>query len=249
MKEILKPIYMLLNRPLGRFSCDLCVLLHVGPLLSVFFNVFLLPFTKVESPVNDLEKDSWREVKKGNWSKNFTFGSVDFWVFVNHAVHSGGVSKMRVVPCENWRRKQDYTVEQEEPGSGVGLGYTERGTYKQWGRGSHKLAYKGNINFFLAQQLYTLALKAKVVKSDITYFHYFSKHLKSLNIEIREVGAKGRFNGVNHCKKKNAKNFYQQKFSNPRHLLCHTFTKGLWKSKKFGQWTLESGGKKTVKQI
>ena len=58
IKEILTPIYILLNRPLGHFSCDLCVLLHVGPLLSVFFNVFLLPFTKVESPVIDLEKDS-----------------------------------------------------------------------------------------------------------------------------------------------------------------------------------------------
>ena len=44
-------------------------------------------------------------------------------------------------------------------------------------------------------------LLAKVLKSETTSFHYFSpknsKYLKSLDIELREVGAKRRFNRVN----------------------------------------------------
>ena len=41
---------------------------------------------------------------------------------------------------------------------------------------------------------------------------------------------------------------YEQKFSNLRPLLSITFPQGSWKSKKFGHWTLGSGGKKTFKR-
>ena len=40
---------------------------------------------------------------------------------------------------------------------------------------------------------------------------------------------------------------YEQKFSNLRPLLSITFPQGFRKSKKFGHWTLGSGGKKTFK--
>ena len=39
---------------------------------------------------------------------------------------------------------------------------------------------------------------------------------------------------------------YEQKFSNVRQLISNTFPKGFQKSKKFGHWTLGSGGKKNV---
>ena len=40
---------------------------------------------------------------------------------------------------------------------------------------------------------------------------------------------------------------YKQKFSNLGQLLSITFLKGFRKSKNFGHWSLESGGKKTLK--
>ena len=41
---------------------------------------------------------------------------------------------------------------------------------------------------------------------------------------------------------------YEKKFSNLRPLLSITFPQGFRISKKFGHWTLGSGGKKTVKR-
>ena len=40
---------------------------------------------------------------------------------------------------------------------------------------------------------------------------------------------------------------YEPKNSNVRSLLSNSFPQGVGKSKKFGHWTLESGGKKTFK--
>ena len=42
--------------------------------------------------------------------------------------------------------------------------------------------------------------------------------------------------------------FYEQKFSNLRPLLSITFPQGFRESKKFGHWTLGSGGKKRFKR-
>ena len=41
---------------------------------------------------------------------------------------------------------------------------------------------------------------------------------------------------------------YEQKFSNMRPLFSITFPQGFQKSKKFGHWTLGSGGKNTAKR-
>ena len=43
-------------------------------------------------------------------------------------------------------------------------------------------------------------------------------------------------------------NIFEQHFSSVKQLLLITFPQGFGISKKFGHWTLRSGGKKTVKR-
>ena len=77
-----------------------------------------------------------------------------------------------------------------------------------------------------------------------------------MDIQLREVGAKRRLNGVNKQKKNPLKTvslrqfytLYEQKVSNLRPLLSITFPQGFQKSQKFGHWTSGSGGKKTLKR-
>ena len=82
-----------------------------------------------------------------------------------------------------------------------------------------------------------------------------SENITSLNIGLREVGAKIRLNGVNKenksVKKKVAAailTIFEQKCSNLRPLLSKTFPQGFLISKKFGHLISRSGGKKTFKR-
>ena len=84
-----------------------------------------------------------------------------------------------------------------------------------------------------------------------------SENLKSLDIGLREVGAKWRLIGVNKWRRKKSLkkkmprrfcNLYEQKFSNLRPVLSITFPQEFRKSKKFGHWTLWIWGKKTFKR-
>ena len=101
-------------------------------------------------------------------------------------------------------------------------------------------------------------LWAKVLKSETISFPYFSpkdsKNLTSLDIELWELGAKRGLNRVYKWKEIPKKLFsprriytlYEQKLSNLRQLLFITFPQGFRKSKQFGHWPLESGGKRPV---
>ena len=79
--------------------------------------------------------------------------------------------------------------------------------------------------------------------------HAYGRQSISWPMRIVAPGSKAKF-----AEKNNfffARQFYtlfEQKFSNLRPLLSITFPQGFQKSKKFGHWTLGSGGKKTVKQ-
>ena len=106
----------------------------------------------------------------------------------------------------------------------------------------------------MARRFYTL-YEQKFTIWDYLFtilFHKDSKHLKSLDIGLQEVGAKICLNGVNKTKKicknlfwlRQFYTLYQQKISNLRPHLSITFPQRLQIFKKFGHWTLGSGGNK-----
>ena len=85
------------------------------------------------------------------------------------------------------------------------------------------------------------------------FFSKDSENLKSFDIGLQEVGAKRCLKRMNKWRrKKYAKQtlfprrfytLYEQKLLNLRPLLSITVPQGFRKSKKFGHWTLGSGGK------
>ena len=98
-------------------------------------------------------------------------------------------------------------------------------------------------------------LWAKVFKSETTSFHFSRiwKIKKSLDIGLREVGAKRLLNGGKKGKQIHKKNtlrrfytIFKQKCLHLRPLISITFPQGFQISKHFGHRTLGSRGKKTL---